>query len=132
MRTGLRLRRKGSSARSSGGTRRGTTCAARGSRSRLVDHRQQPLKKPFASGESLAMATRVGESCLAAGTSWRISGSVLTENSRSRSRWSGSSRKVGKALNSASMSLFAGRRRLEDRFEFWIRSASSPLRPRKA
>ena len=66
---------------------------------------RRPSKKPFAWGAKLERAIRVGESSSAAGTSWRISGSVLSANSLSRSKVNrDSSRKVGKARKSASMS----------------------------
>ena len=75
----------------------------------------KPSKKPFASGASLPKAISVGESCSAAGTSWRTSGSVLIAKDLSRSRVSrDSSSKVGKARNSASMSWSRCGGRLED------------------
>ncbi len=93
----------------------------------------RPSKKPFASGASLPKATSVGESCSAAGTSWRISGSVLTAKVLSRLRVSfDSSRKVGKARKSASMSWSRLAVVWKTALELWIRLASSPSLPRSA
>ena len=111
------------------GSRCAGTCAASRGRcgARLITG-SRPSNRPFACGARREKAIRVGESCLAAGTSWRNSGSALSAKVLSRSKVSRcSSSKVGKARNSASMSRLRAAVVLKTAFELRIRLASWPF-----